>query len=180
MKKNSLKKAFAAMALTAVAATAATSAFSASAVEAKPVLKLSQIELKWEDLDTDGDGKIDANKTQTIELSVSGAQNLWQACGLHMVNDDRLALVKSATGALSWKKGNAIAAMDMSKVALNGNTVFFTAASGALDAKFEDGTAMWAGEDGVILTYDVTIPDDAQPGDTFPIKFNYVVTPALF
>ena len=68
MKKNSLKKAFAAMALTAVAATAATSAFSASAVEAKPVLKLSQIELKWEDLDTDGDGKIDANKTQTIEL----------------------------------------------------------------------------------------------------------------
>ena len=55
MKKNSLKKAFAAMALTAVAATAATSAFSASAVEAKPVLKLSQIELKWEDLDTDGD-----------------------------------------------------------------------------------------------------------------------------
>ena len=37
---------------------------------------------------------------------------------------------------------------------------------------------MWAGEDGVILTYDVSIPDDAQPGDTFPIKFNYVVTPA--
>ena len=50
------------------------------------------------------------------------------------------------------------------------NTVFFTAASAALDAKFEDGTAMWAGADGVIMSYDVTIPDDAQPGDTFPIS----------
>ncbi|MCI6890296.1 MAG: hypothetical protein MR836_09050 [Ruminococcus sp.] len=151
----------------------------ANAAVPKPVLSLSSILIDWDTLDTDGDGKAESNLVQDIECSVSGAQNLWEVCGIHIVNDDRLSLVKNEiTNNLLWQSGDAVSSNAISLAICKENTVFFTSSAVATGMKFNDGTTKFGGSDGVIMTYSVTIPDNVQPGDVYPITFKYVSTPA--
>ena len=156
-----------------------TQKLTANAAVPKPVLSLSSILIDWDTLDTDGDGKAESNLVQDIECSVSGAQNLWEVCGIHIVNDDRLSLVKNEiTNNLLWQSGDAVSSYAISLAICKENTVFFTSSAVATGMKFNDGTTKFGGSDGVIMTYSVTIPDNVQPGDVYPITFKYVSTPA--
>ena len=156
-----------------------TQKLTANAAVPKPVLSLSSILIDWDTLDTDGDGKAESNLVQDIECSVSGAQNLWEVCGIHIVNDDRLSLVKNEiTNNLLWQSGDAVSSNAISLAICKENTVFFTSSAVATGMKFNDGTTKFGGSDGVIMTYSVTIPDNVQPGDVYPITFKYVSTPA--
>ena len=156
-----------------------TQKLTANAAVPKPVLSLSSILIDWDTLDTDGDGKAESNLVQDIECSVSGAQNLWEVCGIHIVNDDRLSLVKNEiTNNLLWQSGDAVSSNAISLAICKENTVFFTSSAVATGMKFNDGTTKFGGSDGMIMTYSVTIPDNVQPGDVYPITFKYVSTPA--
>ena len=156
-----------------------TQKLTANAAVPKPVLSLSSILIDWDTLDTDGDGKAESNLVQDIECSVSGAQNLWEVCGIHIVNDDKLSLVKNEiTNNLLWQSGDAVSSNAISLAICKENTVFFTSSAVATGMKFNDGTTKFGGSDGVIMTYSVTIPDNVQPGDVYPITFKYVSTPA--
>ena len=156
-----------------------TQKLTANAAVPKPVLSLSSILIDWDTLDTDGDGKAESNLVQDIECSVSGAQNLWEVCGIHIVNDDRLSLVKNEiTNNLLWQSGDAVSSNAISLAICKENTVFFTSSAVATGMKFNDGTTKFGGSDGVIMTYSVTIPDNVQPSDVYPITFKYVSTPA--
>ena len=156
-----------------------TQKLTANAAVPKPVLSLSSILIDWDTLDTDGDGKAESNLVQDIECSVSGAQNLWEVCGIHIVNDDRLSLVKNEiTNNLLWQSGDAVSSNAISLAICKENTVFFTSSAVATGMKFNDGTTKFGGSDGVIMTYSVTIPDNVQPGNVYPITFKYVSTPA--
>ena len=156
-----------------------TQKLTANAAVPKPVLSLSSILIDWDTLDTDGDGKAESNLVQDIECSVSGAQNLWEVCGIHIVNDDRLSLVKNEiTNNLLWQSGDAVSSNTISLAICKENTVFFTSSAVATGMKFNDGTTKFGGSDGVIMTYSVTVPDNVQPGDVYPITFKYVSTPA--
>ncbi len=156
-----------------------TQKLTANAAVPKPVLSLSSILIDWDTLDTDGDGKAESNLVQDIECSVSGAQNLWEVCGIHIVNDDRLSLVKNEiTNNLLWQSGDAVSSNAISLAICKENTVFFTSSAVATGMKFNDGTTKFGGSNGVIMTYSVTIPDNVQPGDVYPITFKYVSTPA--
>ena len=156
-----------------------TQKLTANAAVPKPVLSLSSILIDWDTLDTDGDGKAESNLVQDIECSVSGAQNLWEVCGIHIVNDDRLSLVKNEiTNNLLWQSGDAVSSNAISLAICKENTVFFTSSAVATGMKFNDGTTKFGGSDGVIMTYSVTVPDNVQPGDVYPITFKYVSTPA--
>ena len=156
-----------------------TQKLTANAAVPKPVLSLSSILIDWDTLDTDGDGKAESNLVQDIECSVSGAQNLWEVCGIHIVNDDRLSLVKNEiTNNLLWQSGDAVSSNAISLAICKENTIFFTSSAAATGMKFNDGTTKFGGSDGVIMTYSVTIPDNVQPGDVYPITFKYVSTPA--
>ena len=156
-----------------------TQKLTANAAVPKPVLSLSSILIDWDTLDTDGDGKAESNLVQDIECSVSGAQNLWEVCGIHIINDDRLSLVKNEiTNNLLWQSGDAVSSNAISLAICKENTVFFTSSAVATGMKFNDGTTKFGGSDGVIMTYSVTIPDNVQPGDVYPITFKYVSTPA--
>ena len=156
-----------------------TQKLTANAAVPKPVLSLSSILIDWDTLDTDGDGKAESNLVQDIECSVSGAQNLWEVCGIHIVNDDRLSLVKNEiTNNLLWQSGDAVSSNAISLAICKENTVFFTSSAVATGMKFNDGTTKFGGSDGVIMTYSVIIPDNVQPGDVYPITFKYVSTPA--
>ena len=156
-----------------------TQKLTANAAVPKPVLSLSSILIDWDTLDTDGDGKAESNLVQDIECSVSGAQNLWEVCGIHIVNDDRLSLVKNEiTNNLLWQSGDAVSSNAISLAICKENTVFFTSSAVATGMKFNDGTTKFGGSDGVIMTYSVTVPNNVQPGDVYPITFKYVSTPA--
>jgi len=156
-----------------------TQKLTANAAVPKPVLSLSSILIDWDTLDTDGDGKAESNLVQDIECSVSGAQNLWEVCGIHIVNDDRLSLVKNEIiNNLLWQSGDAVSSNAISLAICKENTIFFTSSAVATGMKFNDGTTKFGGSDGVIMTYSVTIPDNVQPGDVYPITFKYVSTPA--
>ena len=77
-----------------------------------------------------------------------------------------------------WQSGDAVSSNAISLAICKENTVFFTSSAVATGMKFNDGTTKFGGSDGVIMTYSVTIPDNVQPGDVYPITFKYVSTPA--
>ena len=171
MKKNSLKRAFTAVAATALALTASSvSAFAAlenngmeynltpkdgSASELKPTLEVTKVVGKASEL---------AGKNVTVEFKVSGVDGKYATTGYHIYWDDRLAVVPAKTGAYA-KKGEALADVDATKAENNGANGVFVACSSSADY----------GYDGVMWTVEFTVPADAQAGDVFPIDVAYEI-----
>ena len=171
MKKNSLKRAFTAVAATALALTASSvSAFAAlenngmeynltpkdgSASELKPTLEVTKVVGKASEL---------AGKNVTVEFKVSGVDGKYATTGYHIYWDDRLAVVPAKTGAYA-KKGEALADVDATKAENNGANGVFVACSSSADY----------GYDGVMWTVELTVPADAKAGDVFPIDVAYEI-----
>ena len=124
-----------------------------------------------------------ANPKRTVTISVYGADQKYCSTGLRFHFDERLTIDLTKLGDPKVKIGEAIEGfmnlvvrdgtcaeegthnsnIDPSKAKQVGMDGFF-----ATSASAEDN-----GGDGVLYTFDVTLPDDIQPGDVFPIDILY-------
>ncbi|MBR1824630.1 MAG: hypothetical protein IJ779_10410 [Ruminococcus sp.] len=118
----------------------------------KPTLSASRINLTAEEAKN--------SPTQTISVSIKGAAFKYSSTGFHIYFDERLTLVPNARGAYATK-GAAVSELSTESYS-KGNCLFLaTAGSKGL------------GEDGVMWTFQVKLPDDAKDGDKFPINITY-------
>lgn len=153
--RNSLKRTLAAVSVAAMAMTGvAASAMTASA-EGAVELSLDQI-------------YAEPGETVTFGMNIANnATNGWAAGGFVCTYDERLEIGLDAAGEL-------LMAEDMASLGLTFAT--------AVDPEIYQFATTWAGskmnnKEGVLFTVQFTVPEDAQPGDTFPItltvdKFN--------
>lgn len=172
--KNSLKRAFSAVALTAVAASASSmSAFAtgyagegnADAAVTKPTITLDKIVLTEDEA---------PGKQVDVNLSVSGAQLAYASTGFHVYWDSRLTLNVDATfGEAMVTKGDAIQRLspsnpkEDSSASQQNMAGYFVATGGEKDL----------GIDGVMWTFSFTLPADAAAGDVYPLDIIYKSTP---
>lgn len=121
---------------------------------------------------------VNANVGEIVEVSVSveGADNNWQMCGIHMTYDDRLECVATDDDPMvpDYEQGDAVADMTafVTRIWLENKDdelinndlgcLFFTT-MGEGDC----------GRDGVIATYKFKVPDDAQAGEFYELGFYY-------
>ena len=120
-----------------------------------------------------------ANPKRTVTISIYGADQKYCCTGLRFHFDERLTIDVTKTGTPKVKLGEATEGfmhavardktcaeegthnsnIDPSKAKQVGMDGFFITSASANDD----------GGDGVLYTFDVTLPDDIQPGDVFPI-----------
>lgn len=117
-----------------------------------------------------------AGEIAEVSVAVKGAENNWQMCGIHVVYDDRLECVASADDPQSpdYVKGEAVFDMTafVSMIWLeNKDDILTERGLGSLFLTTIGEND--CGKDGVIATYKFRVPDDAQPGDSYPIGFYY-------
>ncbi|MCD7890429.1 MAG: hypothetical protein LUG26_01225 [Ruminococcus sp.] len=123
------------------------------------------------------DAQGSAGETVEVTISVSGADNLWAMCGVHVTYDDVLTCVASESDpdTPEYTKGDALNKIDAFVTLLqtgdnrneyllsnNLSAVFFVTSDSAND-----------GTDGDIVTYQFTIPEDAQLGTEYEVGFYY-------
>ncbi|MBQ8904841.1 MAG: LPXTG cell wall anchor domain-containing protein [Ruminococcus sp.] len=153
--RNSLKRTLAAVSVAAMAMTGvAASAMTASA-EGAVELTLDQI-------------YAEPGQTVTFGMNVANnATNGWAAGGFSFTYDERLTLGVDAAGELLMTE-------DLASLGMTFAT--------AVDTEVCQFATTWAAskpvtKEGVLFTVEFTVPEDAQPGDVFPItmvvdKFN--------
>ncbi|MDE5936875.1 MAG: hypothetical protein K2G83_05675 [Ruminococcus sp.] len=171
--KNSLKRAFSAVALTAVAASASSmSAFAtgytgegnADAAVTKPTITLDKIVVTADEA---------ANKQVDINLSVSGADEAYCSTGFHIYWDSRLKLATDTRGYAMVKKGDAL-----EKLANDDPTADPSASQQNMSGYFVcTGAKSDLGFDGVMWTFSFVLPEDAAAGDVYPLDIIYKSTP---
>ncbi|HBB71922.1 MAG TPA: hypothetical protein DCZ71_04870 [Ruminococcus sp.] len=173
MKTNSLKKALSVIAMAAVAVSATSvSVLAASEADLQPNKGFTADQIAASAVKPKTDvtkvvlPKTAAGTKQKVEISVNNVDGQWASSGIHFAYDSRLAIDKNArTGAINFEKGSASADLDM--VSIKADTANFTGDW----AGFFITTACqnnWGGN-GVIVSFDVTIPSDAKPGDIYPL-----------
>ncbi len=124
-----------------------------------------------------------ANPKRTVTISIYGAEYKYCCTGLRFHFDERLTIGLRKTGKPDIKRGPATdtflfaverdkgwddegthsSNIDPSKAKQVGMDGFFVASASAGDD----------GADGLLYSFDVTLPDDIQPGDVFPIDVLY-------
>lgn len=176
MKKNTLRRVVAGLALSAVAVSATSlTAFADFAVgpildevnitdeqmeasPSKPILSVSKETL------TVAEAK--ANPTRKVTLSVTGiaADHGFAATGMHVTFDSSLSVTTAPNGKPEVEEGPAIKYLDQKSYKLNADSVFIaTGGSGNY------------GTNGDIFTFEVTIPQDKiVDGAVFPFNVEYV------
>jgi len=157
MKKNTLRKTFAAMAISAVAVSSATATLATTHAEGdfpKAQLSLSEVKVDIKDI---------ANPVK-IDYSVSGVAGQWESTGVHIDFDSRLT-IKEKTATAIGTKGSAVDDIEIFKAVKDESvavpSVFITTASSV------------PGSNGVIYSFDVIVPANAKVGDKYEIKFRY-------
>ncbi len=184
MKKIFLKRVCSALALTAVA-TSTVSMTSFAAIDASPYLEASRNGFTQEEIDASAlkpeisvtkeiisldDAK--AAMTRTMEISVSGVDKKYASTGLHIYYDERLTVVPTPVGTPA-ELGPASKYLTLGEpkedptAAEQGLKGFFTCSACSSDN----------GLDGVIWTFQVTLPADVKEGDVFPIDIFYKSVP---
>ena len=169
MKKNTLKRAFAALAVSAVAASAsAVSAIAAgpaagqeynlngldpSKAATKPTISITQEKISL--------SEAKANPVRTMEITVSGADRKYAPTGLHIQYDERLTGVKDEDGDYATL-GAAGSKLSQEQQA-DGTHGFFVATAASTDI----------GKDGVLWTFKLQLPSDVKEGDKFPVEIAY-------
>lgn len=154
MKKNSLMKALSAVAVSAVALSAASMSafaadyvlkpgFDADASTAKPTLTIANQEA------TPGQ-----TVTVTVKLSSNATDAFFASTGLHFNYDERLTIVPASKTKVA-KGGDALA--EIPPTIVENGKGFVVATAGAENL----------GVNGTFVTFDVTVPEDAQPGDVY-------------
>ena len=124
-----------------------------------------------------------ANPKRTVTISIYGAEYKYCCTGLRFHFDERLTIDSSASGVPNVELGKACSGfmsavardrtcaeegthssnIDPSKTKQVGMDGFFAGSVSAGDN----------GGEGVLYSFDVTLPDDIQPGDVFPIDVLY-------
>ena len=154
MKKNSLMKALSAVAVSAVTLSAASMSafagdytikdgFDADASTAKPTLTIANYEAKAGD-----------TVTVSVELNSNSAEAFFASTGMHFNFDSRLKLVPNEDAEVATL-GSATSKLGYALVE-NGSGFVITTAGDRNK-----------GKNGTFLTFDVTVPADAQPGDVY-------------
>ena len=154
MKKNSLMKALSAVAVSAVALSAASMSalagdytikdgFDADASKDKPTLTIANYEAKAGD-----------TVTVTVKLSSNATDAFFASTGLHFNYDERLTIVPASKTKVA-KGGDALA--EIPPTIVENGKGFVVATAGAENL----------GVNGTFVTFNVTVPADAQPGDVY-------------
>jgi len=172
MKKSSLKKIAAALAMSAVAVTAssvnafaeANNGYSDEAIAASDVQPVATVTKEVITLD-----EAKANPGRTVNITISGGTDQkWASSGMHVYYDSRLTLANTPVGTPDVESGTATKYLSMNVKAdptaseqnMKG---FFVATAGTGDF----------GLDGVYATFTLTLPADVKEGDVFPIDIFY-------
>lgn len=135
--------------------------------EEKPVLKISETEISYSELDHQNGTYV------PVEYSVSGLKNGWASSGIHIAYDDRLEVEKDFTDCPDFEKGEA------SENIFSVITVFWQGENppdeipeknmnnfSIITADSDDN-----GDNGVIATFNFKVPADAKAGDIYKIEF---------
>ncbi len=175
MKKNTLKSAFAALAVSAVALSgsamtafagpAAGQAYNAGNLDPsksaiKPTLTVSKETIKLDEAK--------ANPTRDVTITVKGAADKYAPTGLHIQFDSRLKVVTKTVGGkvIYAKLGEAGEYLSQEQQG-DGDNGFFVATAASEDV----------GQDGVLWKFQLTLPSDVKGGDKFPIEIAYKSKP---
>ena len=165
------------------------SSFKAFALDAQPVLSLTQLSQNFDDFDEDGNGVLSKfERTVTISLDVNGADHLWSTLNLHIALDKRLSIAMIAENEPDTTVGPAQDSnIHVETFDSTNNTLIITSAGTPLINSTTkklitapDGTPLFTGSDGTIVSFDVILPEDAKPGDKFNVAFNFVQSYDMF
>ena len=116
-----------------------------------------------------------AGTTQTVTLSLEGADKKWSSALISVYYDKRLELVKNEFGDPSYKKGAASQFLNMMLVKEDKDSASLGNAWGGLavtGASTSDN-----GLDGDVVTIDFKVPANAKPGDVYPFDIAYKSNP---
>ena len=163
-----LKKIIADITAAFICASAVSSSFFSfnSSSASVPKLSISSLSLNWSELDKNSDGSIDDDmRQQSMSISISGVNALWSACGLHFSFPSDISVTGSFENKTDYFFGPATP--DMLSTARfyktqDKNNIFFTAAG------VEN-----SGRDGTVFTFNVLLPKDAAPGNSYDFSFFY-------
>lgn len=135
--------------------------------EEKPVLKISETEISYSELDH-------RNGTYVpVEYSVSGLKNGWASSGIHIAYDNRLEVEKDFTDCPAFEKGDASENMFyMVTISWQGENPPDEIPDKTMD-NFSVITADSDnnGDNGVIAKFNFKVPADANAGDVYRIEF---------
>ena len=128
----------------------------------KPVVEVSKV------VKTEYDAK--ANPTYEVNVLVSAGmdEDYYSSVGLHVYLDPRLEVGRDRSGRIKVKRGDGSEDMPVliceeAEPGEDMNSFFVTMAS----------SGWYAGYDGTLFSFDVTLPADVKPGDVFPIDIRY-------
>jgi hypothetical protein len=192
MRKNNLKKVFAALAMSAVAVSATSVAASASDYtdairtgQANEAVEYNASAYKASSAYQSADGatitptisidKVEVKEadapgsTQAVKFKVSGASGKYASVGVHFVYDQRLTI------------GNITQPKSIVDDATGDETYVGSSGLSLSQSKIEPGLAFFAfmgsdnnGQDGELVTVRFTLPDDAKGGDLYPIGVEFM------
>ncbi len=115
-----------------------------------------------------------AGTTQTVEISVSGAQQKYASSGLHVYFDSRLTLNSTPIGTPDIEQGDGTKYLTVDSPTLDP-----TASEQGMSGVFMCSAAKQDfGVDGVMWKINFTVPSDAAAGDVYPIDIFYKSKPA--
>lgn len=127
----------------------------------KPVITVSHEVITLKDAEK--------NPKRTVSVSVSGADLKYAATGFHIYFDKRLSLTITPYRSVECVSGNATAALTTVPA-----TIDPTASEYDMKGIFVTTSGVKNnGKDGIMWKLSLTLPDDAAPGDVYPIDILY-------
>lgn len=114
-----------------------------------------------------------------VTISISGAEDKWAMCGVHVTYDERLTCLEDTNQTLEdipvYEKGDAVkyaeAFTTMLQTGEKRNEYLIENKQSAVF--FASVSSTDNGKDGDIITYQFQIPEDAEPGTVYEIGFYY-------
>ncbi len=104
-------------------------------------------------------------KTYKINLNVSGMDKLYNDLAVHIYYDTRLKV-----GEIGSSEGGASSEMDLYESTVNPGEIYLRADGWWSDRNPHNNS----GRDGAFAEISFTLPDDAEPGDLYPIGISYM------
>lgn len=114
-----------------------------------------------------------------VTISISGAEDKWSMCGVHVVYDDRLVCLEDENAGQEYipvyEKGEAVkyAEAFTSMLQTGEKRNDYLIENNQCAVFFASVSSIDNGKDGDIITYQFQIPEDAQPGTVYELGFYY-------
>ncbi len=132
-------------------------------VYAPNVIEGLEPELSFDKLSVSADKA--QGKTYKINLNVSGMDKLYNDLAVHIYYDTRLKV-----GEIGSPEGGASSEMDLYESTVNPGEIYLRADGWWSDRNPHNNS----GRDGAFAEISFTLPDDAEPGDLYPIGISYM------